>query len=320
MLDIEKKEKERIAAEKAKRAAEERARIEAEKEAERLRLLEEEKQRKEEEAKRKADYLAVKKECEDRLAEFRKQLNAQSQIEIENIRREIASQITKCKEELASLEAELSLLGFFKFSAKKALKVQIVAWQNKISVLSSGQQVSECELTMNAKSSEAQKKYKKQLDDFFAALFPFEKEFEAAKKDFIKNRTKSGSRETAGSNEEIKDNILGFLGMHSQKKYTISELMDNIPALSDLTAQRVSALIRQLKDDGKIWRTEEKGFAYFQIEGHIAKRYGVAAEKQLQRDAEEAAKKKVKVKEFERAPGMENAKIPSIPDVIGVLK
>lgn len=52
-------------------------------------------------------------------------------------------------------------------------------------------------------------------------------------------------------------------GMESGKAYTISELMKAIPELADLTNQRVSALVRQLKDEGKVTREEIKRKAYF---------------------------------------------------------
>ena len=51
--------------------------------------------------------------------------------------------------------------------------------------------------------------------------------------------------------------------MEVGKAYTISELMKSIPALADLTNQRVSALVRQLKDEGKVTREEIKRKAYF---------------------------------------------------------
>ena len=52
-------------------------------------------------------------------------------------------------------------------------------------------------------------------------------------------------------------------GMESGKAYTISELMKAIPELADLTNQRVSALVRQLKDEGLVSRKEIKRKAYF---------------------------------------------------------
>lgn len=63
------------------------------------------------------------------------------------------------------------------------------------------------------------------------------------------------------ANEGIKANILD--GMEIGKKYTITDLMKEIPACAELSNQRVSALVRQLVTDGAVERTEEKRKAYF---------------------------------------------------------
>ena len=54
-------------------------------------------------------------------------------------------------------------------------------------------------------------------------------------------------------------------GMVEGKCYTITDLIKSIPEISDLTNQRVSALVRQLKEDGSVVRKEEKGKAYFSL-------------------------------------------------------
>ena len=66
------------------------------------------------------------------------------------------------------------------------------------------------------------------------------------------------------ANETFKEAILA--GMKPNRLYTISELQKEIPAIAsaELSNQRVSALVRQLKEDNKVVRTEEKGKAYFQ--------------------------------------------------------
>mgnify|MGYP002517294062 FL=1 len=63
------------------------------------------------------------------------------------------------------------------------------------------------------------------------------------------------------ANEGIKADILD--GMEIGKKYTITDLMKEIPACAELSNQRVSALVRQLVADGSVERTEEKRKAYF---------------------------------------------------------
>ena len=53
--------------------------------------------------------------------------------------------------------------------------------------------------------------------------------------------------------------------MEPNRFYTITELIKEVPECADLTNQRVSALLRQLKDAGKVVRTEDKRKAYFSL-------------------------------------------------------
>ena len=62
-------------------------------------------------------------------------------------------------------------------------------------------------------------------------------------------------------NEGIKDVILA--GMENGRLYTITDLIKSIEGISDLSNQRVSALVRQLVADGSVTRTEDKRKAYF---------------------------------------------------------
>ena len=77
---------------------------------------------------------------------------------------------------------------------------------------------------------------------------------------------KNGNRKPTKAQEEngvYKTAILN--GMESGKVYTITDLIKSIPEISDLTNQRVSALVRQLKEEGSVIRKEEKGKAYFNL-------------------------------------------------------
>ncbi len=65
------------------------------------------------------------------------------------------------------------------------------------------------------------------------------------------------------ANKGIQSAILE--GMEEGKLYTISDLLKAIPECADLTNQRVSALVRQLVEQGKIVRTEDKRKAYFSL-------------------------------------------------------
>ena len=76
-----------------------------------------------------------------------------------------------------------------------------------------------------------------------------------------KNSAERKPTATQTENVGLKSAIL--VGMASGKAYTIGNLMKEIPALADLTNQRVSALVRQLKDEGLVTREEVKRKAYF---------------------------------------------------------
>ena len=76
-----------------------------------------------------------------------------------------------------------------------------------------------------------------------------------------KNSTEKKPTAVQVANEGIKADILD--GMEIDKKYTITDLMKEIPACAELSNQRVSALVRQLVTDGAVERTEEKRKAYF---------------------------------------------------------
>lgn len=76
-----------------------------------------------------------------------------------------------------------------------------------------------------------------------------------------KNSAERKPTATQTENVGLKSAILK--GMVDGKAYTIGDLMKSIPELADLTNQRVSALVRQLKDDGLVTREEIKRKAYF---------------------------------------------------------
>ena len=81
-----------------------------------------------------------------------------------------------------------------------------------------------------------------------------------------KKSAKSGERKptkTQIANEGFKACILE--NMEKGRLYTITELSKEIPFGEELSVQRVSALVRQLKEAGSVIRTEEKRKAYFSL-------------------------------------------------------
>ena len=67
------------------------------------------------------------------------------------------------------------------------------------------------------------------------------------------------------ANNGIKAEILECMAKEPNRLFTISEMMKLFPCCAELSNQRVSALVRQLKEDGKVERLEEKRKAVFRI-------------------------------------------------------
>lgn len=78
-----------------------------------------------------------------------------------------------------------------------------------------------------------------------------------------KNSTEKKPTAQQTANMDIKVAILE--GMVAGERYTITDIIKSIPDCADLTNQRVSALMRQLKEEGKVERTEDKRKAYFSL-------------------------------------------------------
>ena len=81
-----------------------------------------------------------------------------------------------------------------------------------------------------------------------------------------KRSAKSGERKptkTQVANESFKQVIVD--NMEPGRLYTIAELVKEIPFGEDLSSQRVSALVTQLKKAGTVIRTEDKRKAYFSL-------------------------------------------------------
>jgi DNA-directed RNA polymerase sigma subunit (sigma70/sigma32) len=90
-----------------------------------------------------------------------------------------------------------------------------------------------------------------------------EKRIEVTEK---KNASKGGEKKLSKeqiANEEIKSNILNE--MENGKSYTISDMLKSLNCCEMLSQNKVNALVKQLKDEGKVIRTEAKGKAYFTL-------------------------------------------------------
>ena len=89
--------------------------------------------------------------------------------------------------------------------------------------------------------------------------------------DFIKNEITLLDKKNASNakrknplqeaNEGLKSAIYEYLA--DGKGYTVSELIKSVGVLEGLSTSKVSALVRQMIDEGKVERYEEKRKAYF---------------------------------------------------------
>lgn len=65
------------------------------------------------------------------------------------------------------------------------------------------------------------------------------------------------------ANEAIKQAIVD--GMERDHFYTITDIQKNVPECAELSNQKISALVRQLKEDGLVVKTEDKRKSYFSL-------------------------------------------------------
>ena len=89
------------------------------------------------------------------------------------------------------------------------------------------------------------------------------RELELLAKKNASGSTKLTAQQTA--NKGIKEAILECMGEEPNRLFTISEMQKEFPCCSEISNQRVSALVRQLIADGKVERIEEKRKAYFRL-------------------------------------------------------
>ena len=78
-----------------------------------------------------------------------------------------------------------------------------------------------------------------------------------------KNTAERKPTATQTANEGFKVAILN--GLESGKAYTITDIIKSVDEVSDLSNQRVSAIVRQLVESGSLVREEVKRKAYFSL-------------------------------------------------------
>lgn len=107
--------------------------------------------------------------------------------------------------------------------------------------------------------------------DYFTAIlskYPLtdaEKAFVEHELELLAKKNSAEKKPTAQqvANEGIKAAIV--TGMAPNRLYTVTEIQKEIPECAEMSNQKVSALVRQLKDAGLVVKTEDKRKSYFSL-------------------------------------------------------
>ena len=97
---------------------------------------------------------------------------------------------------------------------------------------------------------------------------PMLTEFIAHEIELLTKKNTSEKKPTAKqtANASVKDNIVALMESDVDRLFTITELCKEVANLpEDMTPQRMSAIVRQLKEDGIVERIEEKRKAFFRL-------------------------------------------------------
>lgn len=94
---------------------------------------------------------------------------------------------------------------------------------------------------------------------------PILSEFVEREMELLAKKNSGEKKLTAQQTENQKIKSLVLLAMEPGEKYTVTELAKKVPECAEFSNQRMSAIVRQLKDAGLIARVEEKRKAYFQL-------------------------------------------------------
>ena len=90
------------------------------------------------------------------------------------------------------------------------------------------------------------------------------KAFLLERADKASRKSSTGERKPTAKqlhNAEIADSV--YEAMESKRAYTVSEMVKVIPAFDGVSASYANAIVKKLKDAGRVTRSEIKGRAYF---------------------------------------------------------
>ena len=80
-----------------------------------------------------------------------------------------------------------------------------------------------------------------------------------------KNSSEKKPTSIQAENIKIKEQIIANMEKTPNQIYTITDMMKNFPCCQNLSNQKVSALVRQLKEDGLVKKFEDKRKSYFEL-------------------------------------------------------
>lgn len=176
------------------------------------------------------------------------------------------------------LKLELKNLGFFEFSEKKIKKSKLKELKKEIAYLQSSE-YSEALIKIETNDiAEIKESYIKEIDLFLSQKcgVAIEEQYNSIisqktdlRQDYYNKRKTKSKYERLPSytqlkNKEVQLLILKYL--YTSGKKTVQEMAKIFEVIiPDCTPQYIMALIRPLKENGFIRRSEEKGIAFFQL-------------------------------------------------------
>ena len=208
--------------------------------------------------KKKRDEARAKRgqEFQKRMEAERQKTVAQADQAFETVRKAQQSLIDAAQATKQERQKALSALGLFKFSEKKAVRGQITAEDRKIEEAKAKIREAETKRAEQLRIDDEQQRKmelavrKALLTEFPAPLKP-------------EDEDERESTATVRANRRMADAILEAL--YDGGAYTVDEIMEMVPQAADASSQRVSSVLKQLRDDGTIAREEIRHRAYFRI-------------------------------------------------------
>lgn len=109
------------------------------------------------------------------------------------------------------------------------------------------------------------------IAEMFTAMmekYPFTDE----EREFLEGRIAQATRKSDGerkptakqlANAAVADEVYAFMANTPDTTYTVTELVKECPAFEGVSASYANAIVKKLKDSGRVVRTEVKGRAYF---------------------------------------------------------